>query len=288
MKILVMGGNRYFGKQLVERLVREGESVTVANRTGFRGLQAENLRSVSADRLQADDLKRLAQLEEWDVVYDQICYAPDEAQMAIAAFEGRVGRWVHTSTQSIYNTYDRQSEKAFDPYHYPIKMGSRTDYPYGEAKRLSEAVLFQRAKFPVVAMRIPIVFGADDYTGRLEFHIQRSSAESELVCGSLTSRTSVIHSRDAAAFLAWLRTQSFTGPVNAASPESISLLDLLDWIAKANGERRPQVVAQGAESNQSPMFSEISHFLDVSLAQSLGYRFESLESWLPELIQQKV
>ncbi|EKN66902.1 hypothetical protein BABA_13477 [Neobacillus bataviensis LMG 21833] len=41
-------------------------------------------------------------------------------------------------------------------------MGDSTDFTYAEGKRQAEAVLFQQATFPVVAVRFPIVMGVDD------------------------------------------------------------------------------------------------------------------------------
>ncbi|QIZ06594.1 hypothetical protein HFZ78_07655 [Priestia megaterium] len=35
---------------------------------------------------------------------------------------------------------------------------------YQEAKRAAEAILFQHAQVPVVAVRLPIIIGKDDYT----------------------------------------------------------------------------------------------------------------------------
>ncbi|WP_306737996.1 hypothetical protein, partial [Acinetobacter baumannii] len=90
---------------------------------------------------------------------------------ACTAFEGKTARYVFTSSLSVYEyNPGPQPEENVDPHTYPVRMGSRFDFSYSEGKRQAEAVFFQKAAFPVVAVRFPIVMGEDDYTERLLFH----------------------------------------------------------------------------------------------------------------------
>jgi nucleoside-diphosphate-sugar epimerase len=274
MKVLVLGGTRYFGKRLVELLPKHGHTVTVATR-----------RTSGVDRSDREQMVALASGGSWDLVYDQICYSPDEAAIACEAFEGRVGRYVHTSTASVYTTHGLRAESAFDPFTYPIRMGSRADFDYGEAKRLAEAVFFQKAKFPVVAMRIPIVLGPDDYTGRLEFHIDRVREGKPIVVPNLEAETSYIHSGEAARFLLWLGEGSVTGPINACSIGGLTIGEILERIGKGLG-KEPVVVAAGPENDQTPIADSESLLLDTTRARELGFLFEPIRSWFPPLIDQ--
>jgi nucleoside-diphosphate-sugar epimerase len=63
---------------------------------------------------------------------------------------------------------------------FPIQHRSEnlaSDYDtYAEGKRMAEAVLFQKASFPVVSVRFPIILGPDDYSKRLRFQVRRISS----------------------------------------------------------------------------------------------------------------
>lgn len=173
-KVLILGGTRFFGKRLVDHLIWEGKSeITIATRGQTEVDFGAEVKRIRMDRENPQSVAEVAQSDEWDIVYDNICYSPNEAKAACEAFAGRTKRYVLTSTLSVYGE-PREGfvETDFDPYTYPLQYGNKEDFAYGEGKRLAEAVFFQTASFPVAAMRIPIVLGMDDYTRRLHFHIK--------------------------------------------------------------------------------------------------------------------
>ncbi|MBI3556061.1 MAG: NAD-dependent epimerase/dehydratase family protein [Deltaproteobacteria bacterium] len=286
-RALVLGGTRYFGKRLVQGLLAEGVHVTVVSRGNVPNPFGTRVTHVSADREDRVALgAALAGAGEWGVVFDNICYSSSDAAGACEIFQGRTGRYVHTSTQSIYESDGRQTEGCFDPCHHPITLGTRADFDYGEAKRQAEAVFFQRAKFPVTAVRIPIVAGPDDYTGRLNFHIDRVKSGKTLVIPNLNAQTSFISSDEAARFLRWTAGQSFTGPVNACADGTITIGQVISLIEAATG-KTANIAASGREEDHSPFVGGQSRFLDNTKARELGFEFSTLESWLPNLIKQQ-
>jgi len=135
MNVLILGGTKYFGKRLVGELLGAGHGVTIATRGKNPDQFGNNVRRQQLDREDKNSLQKLASSGKWDLVYDQICYSPNEAAAACECFDGRVGRYVHTSTGSVYTGIGERSEADFNPYSHPIRMGSRTDFDYGEGKR---------------------------------------------------------------------------------------------------------------------------------------------------------
>ncbi|MGZ3699672.1 MAG: NAD-dependent epimerase/dehydratase family protein [Bdellovibrionota bacterium] len=283
MNVLVLGGTRYFGKRLVDLLVGRGYAVTVATRGSAPVPAGGRIQHVKIDRGDASSLRALAATKSWDVVVDQICYSPSEAAAAIEAFEGRVARYVTTSTGSVYLNHGNRKEEDFDPYTYPLRMGRREDFDYGEGKRLAEATFFQKARFPVAAMRIPIVLGPDDYTGRLEFHIDHIREGRPIVVPNMDAETSFISSAEAAKFLLWLVEGKMTGPINASSDGRISIRHVLELIG-AQLHKTAEVIAEGPEPDQTPFVDEKTRGLDTRRAKELGFRFEPVISWFPGLV----
>jgi nucleoside-diphosphate-sugar epimerase len=282
-KVLVLGGTRFFGKRLVQRLIDRGDSVTIATRGTTPDPFGSAVTRMQIDRGNLDTLQSAIGRSRWDVVVDQICYSPDDASIACEAFRGRVDRYIHTSTQSIYSNHGEQRESDFIPSTYPIRMGARADFDYAEGKRLAEAVLFQKATFPVVAVRIPIVLGTDDYTGRVKFHVDRVRSGQPIVIPSMTAQRTFIQSGEAARFLEWMIEKDFTGPINACSDGRVSLSEIIPWVERAVG-RPAEILDKGRDEDSTPIMDENSACLDNQKAKTLGFQFDTVTDWMPKLI----
>ncbi|WP_407272876.1 NAD-dependent epimerase/dehydratase family protein [Radiobacillus sp. PE A8.2] len=283
-KALVLGGTRFFGIHLVEALLQRGVDVTVATRGETSDPFGDRVSRIKIDRSNLDAYKEELQATKWDVVYDQICYSSEDAMEAIEVFSGVTDRYILTSTLSVYDGKPTAlKEEDFDPYAYEIIRGDREAFSYQEGKRQAEAVFFQRAPFEVVAVRIPIVMGINDYTERLLFHVNKVSQKQEIFFTNLSSAMNFIPETEAGDFLAWMGQTDFTGPINACSNGSITLRELLSLIEESTGNKAVLAATQD-EKNESPYNVPSSWTMDNQKAKSIGYPFKELRSWLPSLI----
>lgn len=288
-KVLVLGGTRHFGKRLVNLLAQNGEhQVTVATRGLVKAEFDSAVNHLILDRRDEASLIELARSEKWDIVFDNICLSREEALSAVKAFDGQVGRFILTSSQSVYGFEKTPIDEAdFYPYTYDLKMEDQSDFDYGERKRLAEAVFFQKANFPVAAMRIPIVLGPDDPTRRLHFHVEHVQAGIPIGMPNTEATISFISSGEAADFLYWLGHSDITGPIHASSCDPLTLREMLNLIEQAT-ERKALIVSNSKQESASPFGVLSSWVLDTSKAKALGYRFKKMNDWMPELIQQIV
>lgn len=285
-KILVLGGSRYFGKRLVNLLAGSGlHDVTAATRGQTEVRFDAPVTQLRLDRTDENSLREAAAAGPWDIVYDNICYSPDEALAAVRAFKGRVGQYILTSTLSVYQLGKVPlAEADFDPYGYELKLGDKQAFDYGEGKRLAEAALFQQADFPVTALRIPIVLGPDDYTRRLHFHVEHVQQGLPIGVPNLEAAMSFITSAETAKFLAWLGETGVTGPMNACSDGNITIGGIVRLIENITG--KPALIeSETAQEHQSPFGVPASWVMDNTKAREAGYRFEALDDWLPGLIR---
>ncbi len=286
-KVLVIGGTRYFGKRLVSLLLQNGDQVTLANR-GHTPFQFEKpVRHIKVDRTHDQEFKKAFASESFDLVFDQFCYSPNEARSACETFNGRIARYIYTSTLSIYPSVGEFHETDVDPLRCEFSYGSKNDFSYSDAKRFAEAAFFKNATFPVAAARIPLVFGEDDYTGRLDFHIERILKGRPIVIPSLNTRISLIHAQDAANFLFWLGSSFFTGALNGAAPTPISMGELIALISKLAG-KTPIIQTKGLEEDETPIADFDSRYLNVERALALGCPLRDLNEWLEPLVRQRV
>lgn len=146
-EVLVIGGNRYFGKRLIDRLLAAGDRVTVLNRGS--SAPPPGVVHLPADRDDEQALVAAIGSRTFDVVLDQVCYTPRQAATARRVFTGRTGRYVMTSTVEVYEREDSEAlvrESAVDPTGVTVDLELPWHEPefleahYGEGKRQAEAV----------------------------------------------------------------------------------------------------------------------------------------------------
>ncbi|ANY71899.1 NAD-dependent dehydratase [Paenibacillus ihbetae] len=284
--VLVLGGTRFFGKRLVQRLIDNGDEVTILTRGNHEDPFGRHVRRIAADRKDPGALKQAAGESDWDIVYDNICYTPEEARQAADIFADRTGHYVLTSTLSVYDFADHSlREEDFDPYRYPIIMNDQQDYSYKEGKRQAEAVLFGRHNLNVTAVRLPIVLGPDDYTKRLLFHIEHAAAGEPIGLPAPDAEISFIHAEEAAEFLQWAGAARFEGPINACSNGTITVREIMVLIEKEIGRSAPLMPSASPE-HMSPFGIPDNWTMDNSKASEAGFRFWNLRDWMPRLISE--
>ncbi|WP_375138042.1 NAD-dependent epimerase/dehydratase family protein [Streptomyces sp. Act143] len=290
-EVLVIGGNRYFGKRLISRLLAAGDRVTVLNRGSSAAPPGTT--HLVADR--DDEESLLAALGErtFDVVVDQVCYTPRQAAVARRVFTGRTGRYVMTSTVEVYEYEDSVTpvrEDAVDPLTVPVDLELPWDDPeflvshYGEGKRQAEAVFAAGPGFPHVAVRVAHVLGGDDdFTGRLEHYASRIRTGEPIAVPFSNQPATYIHVEEIADFLAWTVGEDFTGPVNAASHGTLTTEELCAAVAAHLPEGK--VVFRLVEVGEvSPFAFFRSYGMDNSRAARLGFAFHAAPEWLPAAV----
>lgn len=171
-KVLVLGGTRFFGKHLVEYLLQAGHDVTIATRGVTEDSFGNAVKRIIVDREDGKLLEERLEGKSYDIVYDNLCYSSNAAKMVCEVLKGKTKKYIMTSSMAVYEPALSLLEEDFNPYEYVITYGDRNDFNYSEGKRLAEAVLFQYATFPVVAVRFPVVIGENDYTKRLQFYVE--------------------------------------------------------------------------------------------------------------------
>lgn len=280
---LILGGTQFVGKRLVQLLLDNEVDVTIATRGKTADPFGESVARIKIDREDAASYQSFNH-KKWDVVFDQTCYSPQEALDTLKALEGKVQKYVFTSSQAVYDFGTKHHEENFQPLEYKSILRGRREYPgyvgYQEAKRAAEAVLFQEAQIPVVAVRFPIIVGIDDYTNRLKFHVDHVKEGKAMFIENLDMRYSFIDSAEAADFLFQIAKSDYQGPINPGSAEDSSLRELVAFIEK---QTHSKAVLHN-DGAPSPYNLPGSWSVNTSRANSLGFQFTSLEQLLNQLI----
>jgi len=285
-KVLVLGGTRFFGRKLVELLLADGHDVTIVTRGRLANPFGDKVKHLIVDRRDTEAFSKAVEGEYYDIIYDNICYSPNEAKAFCDIFNGKMGKLVFTSTLSTYAADgNAKSEADFDPYTYSIQMGDTEAFTYSEGKRQAEAVFFKYATSPVVAVRFPIVMGIDDYTKRLHFHVKHVANEEAIGFLNMDAEMSFILAEEAGQFLKWAGLTDVEGPFNATAQGTISLKDLMALVEKATSKQAKIVLVENDEI-RSPYAVPASWYMTTEQAEQAGFVFSKLNDWLPGLIDE--
>ncbi len=285
-KVLVLGGTRFFGRKLVELLVGEGHEVTIITRGQLANPFGGAVRHIIVDRSDRQAFAKAVEGQYYDIVYDNICYSPNDAKAFCDIFNDCIGKLVFTSTLATYEADGKAKMEAdFNPFTYDMLMGDSKDFSYGEGKRQAEAVFFKYATFPVVAVRFPIVLGLDDYTERLHFHVKRVENEEPIGFVNMDAEMSFILAEEAAEFLKWAGLTKAEGPYNATAHGKVSLKELMELVEQATG-KRAKIALVGNDEIRSPYAIPDSWYMKTEKATGEGFVFSNIHDWLPGLIEE--
>lgn len=293
--ILVIGGTRFFGKLLVQRLLRSGHRVTIATRGYAPDPFGKRIERVRIDRRNELAMRNAFRDAAFDIVFDQMCYSPLDAAISTRVFAGKVERYVMTSTIDAYRGLEatgrplRESDLAVQAQRidtaYPWHDPKRATESYVSGKVQAEAYLVREGSLPLVTVRLAHVLGGpEDFTGRLACYVDLVRRRGTLGYANAAAKVSFIEAAGAADFLAWVGTQDFLGPVNAGAEEPLSAFDLHTRVARVLDE--PAHAVQVGQAGNSPFDFARPLVLDTTRARSLGYCFSHTEEWLDDTIRQ--
>ncbi len=140
----------------MELCLQNSHDVTILTRGQSGNPFGSQVHQLIADRDDEHTLVQALSNTTWDIVYDNICYSPKDAQKIIEILEGKTTKLIFTSTLATYEADGIvKTEADFNPYNYEIRMGNRQDFTYSEGKRQAEAVLFKKSFVPCCDSAFP-------------------------------------------------------------------------------------------------------------------------------------
>ncbi len=234
-RVLVFGGTRFVGRHLVEELLAEGYDVTIATRGRTPDDFGRQVKRLILDRSSAESLRQNIPDIEYDVVFDNLAYCSNEVKNLLDLI--KCGRYVQISSASVYRElHEDTKEEEFDPHQKRLLYCDRGDYEYDEIKRLAECAIVQDySHIPAVRVRFPFVIGEDDYTRRLFFYVDHTVRQKSMFVDNMDAQMAFVRSDEAGRFLAFLGDCDFTGAINGANPQTISIRQITDYVKKKTG-----------------------------------------------------
>lgn len=219
----MLGGTRFVGRAIVERLVERGHPTTLFHRgQSGPGLFPE------CEHVLGDRKSSLAALEgrPWDVVVDVSAYVPRDVRSAVAALAPNTGRCVFISTVSVYARVEGRGpteEDATLPLEDPETENVDAS-TYGGLKALCEDEVRRGWPGRAAIVRPGLVAGPNDPTDRFTYWAVREGPTP--APARLDQPVQVVDSRDLAAFCVGAAEQSLEGTFNVCG-DSVAFGEML-------------------------------------------------------------
>ena len=260
-------------------LLKKGHEITIATR-GRLPIIWNNVKSIVVEKLSADSIKSNVPITEFDVVYDNLVLSSQGVKDVLSHVNCK--RYIMISTDGVYqNRHLNILESEFDAAAVPFEyVPYSREISYDTRKRYAESALFQDfSNVSAVSVRLPVVLGKDDYTGRLKFYVDKILNGQPFFCDNASEFRPFISAEDAGRFLAFLCDKSFVGSINAAS-NAVKLEKIFEYTAKKYD--RHAILNETATT--APFNEDKSYSLNTDLAKNLGFTFRNVEDWIFDLV----
>lgn len=248
MRLLVLGGTAFLGRQVARAGLAAGHDVVCVAR-GASGAVAEGATLVVADR--DDPRAGLGGVEDahWDAVVD-VSRDPGQVRRAVAALRGRAGHHAFVSTGNVYADHSVRGADESTPLLAPLEEGGDDPDGYGARKVACERhVLEGFGSDRVLVARAGLIGGPGDASGRSgwwPWRFAHPAADGEVLAPDVaTDPAQLVDVRDLAAWLVRCAEERVAGTVDAVGPRG-TFGALLDAAAEAAGSGARAVAADPA------------------------------------------
>jgi nucleoside-diphosphate-sugar epimerase len=189
MRFLVLGGTRFIGPVVVRRLANDEHALAVFHRGESQAdLPSSVVHIIGSREHLTGFVAEFARFAP-DVVIDMFAMTEMDARSTVQAFGGLARRVVVLSSMDVYRAYDRfrgvdagaidnaplleesPLRESLFPYRNPTTPEQSLLFNY--EKILVERVFNSQAELPATVLRLPCVYGPDDYQHRTFEYLKR-------------------------------------------------------------------------------------------------------------------
>ncbi|GAK01468.1 NAD-dependent epimerase/dehydratase family protein [Geomicrobium sp. JCM 19055] len=232
MDVLVLGGSRFIGKHIVDRLLHEGHAVTVLNR-GNHSYTCSNVEQLIGDR---DGDLDVLKGRTWDAAIDVSGYIPRTVDKASACLAQVVAHYTYISSISVYEDFSKVGLTEEDATKQ-LSEGEITELTkgtagpiygpdYGGLKAAGEIVAERNIPGRTLIIRAGLVVGPNDYSDRLPYWLLRIKQGGDVIApGNPKQQVQFIDVRDLARWIVSSVEQQVTGIYNVTGPSHVMTME---------------------------------------------------------------
>ena len=145
---LIVGGTGLISTGITKHLLARGANITMYNRGQRKVTLPSRVRQIHGDRADTAAFVRAFDGERFDVVFDMICFTPEQAETSVQAFRGRCEQFVFCSTVCVYGA--KVPPQVLIDEQFPLEPISE----YGKNKVTCEGLFVSAAEASAFAVTI--------------------------------------------------------------------------------------------------------------------------------------
>ena len=280
MKILVIGGTRFFGIHMVKELLAKGHEVTLATRGLALDDFGDTVKRIKLERTDEQSIKDALSGTHYDVIIDKIAYCSNDIKYLMDNVD--CDKYIYMSSTAVYNPkHINTVEEDFDTMAGELIWCDRAAFPYDEIKRQAEYALWQQySDRNYIAVRYPFVIGKDDYTKRLLFYVEHVIKGIPMNIDNMDCQMGFIFSDEAGKFIAYLANKDFHGAINGGSNGTISVREIIEYVESKTGAK----AVINEDGDAAPYNGEPEYSINTDKASAVGFEFSNLKDRIFELL----
>jgi nucleoside-diphosphate-sugar epimerase len=274
MKVLIIGGTRFVGPLVVDKLISNGHNITLFNRGRVKSEYQDNLRFIKGNRNDGFDIK-----DHFDAVIDTCAYNGLHTKQVIN--ELNFDYYLNFGTVSSYKKADK----------FPLTESSGLgDWPlwgsYNKGKVECENIL-QESGIKYASIRPVYILGKNNYVDREHFIYSRIKDKKPLVLpGNGQAKVQFVFAQDVADSIVLLAEKRIQGAFNCCSDDIITLKDFVEEMGKIMQinpiiKFNPKADGEKFNINEFPFANETFYCTNDKL-KKLGIKFTPLLQGLKE------
>lgn len=288
--VLVLGGTRFMGIRLVEKLLEAGFRVTIANRGTRPDQFGDKVKRVLYNRNELESIKRAFEHKKYDVVIDTSAYNSLSVKNILDNVTCK--KYIQVSSVAVYPKHHLNLlTDEYDSYKSYFEIGNEKEYFLG--KRNSECVALQEYKdIQSIIVRIPFVVEPESLENkelnmRLFFYVDRIYSGKPFYVDNMEYCCSFVRTIEEAEFLSYLVAVDYTGILNFSSIGYVKVSEIIQYV-----EEKLEKKAIISEDGDLHPFNG-KHFgnsgysgysMNVDKVKDLGYRPSMLDEWIWKLL----
>ena len=280
LKILIIGGTRFFGIHMVNELVAKGHDITIATRGRAADKFGNKVKRIILDRTDETSMKNALRNRHYDVVIDKIAYCSNDIKYVMEAVD--CDKYIYMSSTAVYEPlHINTMESDFNGVSQKLVWCNREAFPYEGVKRQAEYALWQiYSDKNWIAVRYPFVIGKDDYTKRLLYYVEHTMKSIPMNIDNLDDQIGFIRSDEAGKFMAFLVDKDLRGAVNGSSKGTISIKEIIEYVESRTGTKA--IIDNSGKD--APYNGVTEYSINTEKAEAIGFQFSALQDWIYNLL----
>ena len=299
-KILIIGGTRFFGVDIVNSFLKAGHRVAVLSNAEKMPKFIANPQIFRGNRRDKAFLKRIANQNRFDFIIDNIASTGKDVKDCLSIFRGKFNHYILTSTAWVYKTLKPFArpfrEEDLKTTHFKEQQRrniQKITLNYIKGKIACEKALVSQAKVKYTIFRPCMVVGQKDHNLRAYFYFQRLMDHGKIILFKEANQFQLVYKEDVAKIYreAIGSPESINQIFNLAPAETISPKKFVELSAKAFKtkpkfcilpKKKVALVIPNYLENE-PFNFESDLYDSAKIKQKLKVSFTPYEKWIKNI-----